>query len=620
MGAQRQVARREVLRGEVVHQLGDVLRQLVGDGRQVGGGLAVPEAVLQPQEAGEALVLVLVGEAVRPSVDLAVEVGEGAVGGAQRGVLQVRDEPVGPGRGEVAGVHVGLELLGLRHEGRQALVDVLLVGVERALEVVLGDRLDGLDLAAAGDVHGGGGDGLPAGGHAAPGVVAGADGGRQGPGGAGCQAFDLAVDRAGARVDEVHLGDLVAGVVQLEHLLAGLRGGEALSAVLLGDGHGGGAVLLAVADRDHRSGQHHRHGDQRGRQHPARTARTHRLGIPGHGPDRPGLALRGLTLRGSRRRRGSRGARTTPDALDEHRHHDAQVRDVPDDLQDRHGDGQVERALDERGVPGRGVQVPAQVEGVRAAAADQAGLLKVAQAVAEHARRDDDQPGAGDGEEPGEVHLQRAPVQRPAEPGGEHQADGRADQRPGGLPGGAHVGPQEERGLQAFAGDREEAGEDQRAGADRQRGLDLLLQFGGEGARRAPHPEHHRGDEADRDQAEHPAERLLGVAGEVGGGEGEHRTEAQAECEGRRDARPHLGQPGLLARPDQRGDQDRHDQSGFQALAQPDQEAGKRLIPHAAGSSPGPPRVVTCPRSTAVAVERHAERPGRRGPGRFGLA
>ena len=62
------------------------------------------------------------GQSGGAPVDLLVEVLEGAVGGAERGVGAVRGEPVGARRVEVAAGYVVAELPGLRDQGGQALV------------------------------------------------------------------------------------------------------------------------------------------------------------------------------------------------------------------------------------------------------------------------------------------------------------------------------------------------------------------------------------------------------------------------------------------------------------------------------------------------------------------
>lgn len=140
MGAQLQVGRVEVLVREGFPQAGGVGGQLLGRRGERGGGLAVPQAVLDAMKAGEILVVHAVRQSVGPSVDLLVEVLEGAVGGAEGGIGAVRGEPVGAGLAEVVVPDVVGQGAGLGHESSQALVDVRPVLRERAGEVVCRDR------------------------------------------------------------------------------------------------------------------------------------------------------------------------------------------------------------------------------------------------------------------------------------------------------------------------------------------------------------------------------------------------------------------------------------------------------------------------------------------------
>ena len=65
----------------------------------------------------------------------------------------------------------------------------------------------------------------------------------------------------------------------------------------------------------------------------------------------------------------------------------------------------------------------------------------------------------------------------------------------GAAAGGLGGGPEEQRGLEALAGDRDERGEGQREGAHQQGGVELVLQLGLEEPRGAAHPEDHPGHE-----------------------------------------------------------------------------------------------------------------------------
>jgi hypothetical protein len=165
----------------------------------------------------------------------------------------------------------------------------------------------------------------------------------------------------------------------------------------------------------------------------------------------------------------------------------------------------------------------------------------------------------------------------------DRDADGRADQRRHGLPGGVHGGPHEQRGLQALPADREERGRGQRAGADQQRRVDPIGQLTGQVPCGAAHPEDHRGDQHDGDHAEYTTERLLRPAGQLGAGEREYGAEAEREHQRGQHAEP--DRPGGHAGRRRRGtahggEQDAHHEAALQALAQPDEEVGHGVRPH----------------------------------------
>src|SRR5262249_5210839 len=157
--------------------------ELPGGPGEVLGRLAVPQAVLDAVEAGEVLVLDAFRQSVGAAVDLLVEVLEGAVGGAERGVGAVGGEPVGAGLVQVVAVDGVGEGPGLADQGGQTLVDVRLVRLQGGGEVLFGDGDDRLGRAAAADRDRLGGDGLAAGGDTAPGVGAAGDGGDEVAGG-----------------------------------------------------------------------------------------------------------------------------------------------------------------------------------------------------------------------------------------------------------------------------------------------------------------------------------------------------------------------------------------------------------------------------------------------------
>ena len=235
------------------------------------------------------------------------------------------------------------------------------------------------------------------------------------------------------------------------------------------------------------------------------------------------------------------------------------------------------------------VDAAAEVDGVGGAAGQDAAFLEVAQAVAEDAGGDHDEHGAGGGEELREVDPQDPSVQPPAQHGRQNQADAGTDHGPRGLAGRLRGGPQEQRGLQALAADGEERGEDQYARAHGQRAGHLPFDLPGQTAGRTAHPEHHRGDEGDRDHTEGAAEGLLGGGRQGRGGEGEHRTEAGRERDRREHTGPHLGEPGAGIGFDEGRDENGDDESGFESLPQSDQEARKRVIPHTALHGRPPP-------------------------------
>jgi hypothetical protein len=158
--------------------------------------------------------------------------------------------------------------------------------------------------------------------------------------------------------------------------------------------------------------------------------------------------------------------------------------------------------------------------------------------------------------------------------------------------------PQEEGGLQALAADGQERGQRERARADGRRALHLAAQVLRQGRGGAAHPEDHRGDQADRQHAEQPADRLLARAGQHAHGERQHGGE-----------RPGEGDRAEHAEPDRRGrhgrravrwgtvsvgpgavllkhgglahgrQQDGHHEPGFEPLTEPDQEVRYAVSP-----------------------------------------
>ena len=103
----------------------DVLVEPVGDLAQRRGGLTVPQAVLQPVEAGEARVVHAAGQPGGAPVDRAVEVAERAVRRPEPFVGQVRGCPGGAGGAEVAAVHGRAQPAGRGGKAVEARRDVL---------------------------------------------------------------------------------------------------------------------------------------------------------------------------------------------------------------------------------------------------------------------------------------------------------------------------------------------------------------------------------------------------------------------------------------------------------------------------------------------------------------
>ena len=85
------------------------LAERVGDGQQLAGGLAVPQAVLDAVQAGEALVADAARQAVRQPVDREAEVAEAVVGRADPLPVELGGQPVLLGLRDVAVPQVGLD-------------------------------------------------------------------------------------------------------------------------------------------------------------------------------------------------------------------------------------------------------------------------------------------------------------------------------------------------------------------------------------------------------------------------------------------------------------------------------------------------------------------------------
>ena len=106
------------------------------------------------------------------------------------------------------------------------------------------------------------------------------------------------------------------------------------------------------------------------------------------------------------------------------------------------------------------------------------------------------------------------------------------------APAASRGGVEEDRGLEALAADPEEADEGDGQRAEVERPVEAALELTGDRAGGALHPEDHRGDEADRDDARRAADELLRLEGQLAGAVGEDRAEDDREGDGGADAEP----------------------------------------------------------------------------------
>ena len=115
----------------------------------------------------------------------------------------------------------------------------------------------------------------------------------------------------------------------------------------------------------------------------------------------------------------------------------------------------------------------------------------------------------------------------------------------------------------------------QRAGL--QRLGHLGAQFAGHARGGLLHPQHHRGDDRDRDQRRDPGDRLGGEAADGVLAELDDQEHRDGHRDRRADAQPHPFQRVAAIGLHQERHQDHHDDRGFQALAQTDQRAAEQL-------------------------------------------
>ena len=265
-----------------------------------------------------------------------------------------------------------------------------------------------------------------------------------------------------------------------------------------------------------------------------------------------------------------RPRRTGTPAEEEPQRHD-QVREVGGHLQPGHPVVEVRHAADELGPPAAGRYLSADVEGQVVASRQHIRVLQVAHSVGEDARHDDDQHRSGDPEEPGEIDLQHTAVEADAQHDRDEQPDQRAEQRRRRRSRRLRVRPDEQRGLQAFAGHGDERGDDE----SRTAGQQGITHPGPQLACHAPsgsaHPEDHRRDEDDGHQAGDSAEDLLRPGAHLRTGEREHGPEREARHRRGGDAQPDRRQRSVGCQLADRSDQDRDDQPGLQALSKPHQ-------------------------------------------------
>ena len=252
--------------------------------------------------------------------------------------------------------------------------------------------------------------------------------------------------------------------------------------------------------------------------------------------------------------------------------HRADVEHPRDGLQHGGRRGEVQRALEQGGVPAARVDRAGDVEGEVVQAGQHAGLLQVVDAVGEDAARDEDQRDAGPLEERAEVDLQGPAVDEPAEQHRAGEADDPAEQRQvvagaGRLGGGV----EEDRGLEPLAADPEEGDQGDGERAEVEGAVELALELAGDRPRGGLHPEHHGGDEADRDDAREAADQLLGLEGQLPGAVGERRAEHDRQRDRGADAEPDVADAPGAVRLGEEGEQDDDDEGRLQALPQPDQ-------------------------------------------------
>ena len=253
--------------------------------------------------------------------------------------------------------------------------------------------------------------------------------------------------------------------------------------------------------------------------------------------------------------------------------HRNRVEQPAHDLDHRRLGMDPEDAGDERLPDRAGADDGAQVQRLRLAADDPAGLRRRVQRGGDEARGHQDEHDARGTEEAREVQPQAAAVDPEAERDGGGQAE--HDAQAGGHRVGRVVegGEQEDRGLEALAQHREEGhcheGQGRALG---QRAGRLILQLALEIARMLGHPHDHVGDHRHRHERDDGLEALLLAVRKLVVDDPQYDGHGDAQRDGQADPQPHGAQRIATLLAAQEGGDDPHDQRGLEALAQGDHE------------------------------------------------
>ena len=148
--------------------------------------------------------------------------------------------------------------------------------------------------------------------------------------------------------------------------------------------------------------------------------------------------------------------------------------------------------------------------------------------------------------------------------------------------------PAEEHGLHALAEHRDEGerGEAEHLSAVHEE-LDLPLELLPDVLCGQEHPEHHGGQDDDREERGEPLEQLFRRAGELEGRREEDAPNDEAGGDGDGRAEVHIPAQRRLTDLREVRDKDADDQRGLDALAQPDDQAGDDPDGYRVFTSPG---------------------------------